>query len=227
MTHEELLLQVRNLYLEAREPRFFYDKKHNAISRCTSHSISSEYEDLLAQYCFELINDETVEIFIDPQMKFPKLDLKNSSGEKTFIFRPDIVIVKNNKIVFLIDAKTDLGYLKSIYTDVISKMNNTIGLLAGQYVEFNRRTKGVIQKLEFSQQIKLAYLVASNEYITKIPVPYKDLNSSHSRVNIFFLSSGGHLNNYKNGVEEVGNGINVNESFIEFDKLILAAVNNQ
>lgn len=227
MTHEQLLKQVRNLYLEAREPHFFYNTKHQQIQRCTSHSISSEFEDLLAQYCYELINDESVQIFIDPQITFPDLNLKNLSGKKTFLFRPDIVIVKNNEIVALLDAKTDLGFRKTTYKEMISQTDKNIREIAGQKAIFKRRTNDEVLVFKISNNIKLSYVAASNNYFTRSSfVDYKEINE-RERVNIFFLSSGGHLNNYKNGAEEVGNGININDCFMDFDNYILDTINNQ
>jgi len=239
MTHEELLLQVRNLYLEAREPQFFYDKRHQAISRCTSHSISSEFEDLLAQYCYELIKeksigkDEEIQIFIDPQMTFPDLDLKNLSGKKTFLFRPDIVIVKNKEIVALLDAKTDLGFKKSTYMDMIKHTNSVVGYLVGKNAHFTPRTKQPKVLFTISNKIKLTYFVASSKWISKsYPIPDNEINKDYAYVNIFFLSAGakdknGHLNNYDN-VEVGKNGVLLNkESILAFDSFILDAVNNQ
>lgn len=111
MKHQELVEQIRELYLAARKSRF----PAKNIERCTSHSISSELEDLLALYCSELIDDPNVRIFIDPQMSFPGSDLRNGSGKRAFQLRPDLMIVYNNVARIFIDAKTDIGYKRTEY----------------------------------------------------------------------------------------------------------------
>ena len=230
MTQEQFLQGVRNLYLEARKVKFSplspEKQVRENINRCTSHAISSEFEDLLAQYCYELIGDSSIQIFIDPQMTFPETSLKNKSGKRTFLYRPDIVVLKNNEIVAMIDAKTDLGYKRTTYLSYFYEMNESIKKIAGQKAVFKRRTNDEEIKTRIADNIKLTFFVAANKYLTSThPIDDVKINEME-RINVFFLSKGGgqHLNNY-NGAEVENGGILLDTvSMANFDAFIRSTV---
>lgn len=203
MTHEQLIKEVRTLYLNARNITafpIFNDQINSTVQRCTSHSISSEFEDLVAQYCCELVNDPSVKIYIDPQMKFPELLSKNKSGKKALIYRPDIILVKGEEIVAMIDAKTDLGFKKNNYLSYFQDVNGIINNIAGQKSAFKVSTEGETLTVSISKHVNLIFFVAAHKYFTKKKYIKEKEIENLERIKVFFLSKGGgaHLNNYKN-----------------------------
>lgn len=230
MTHLDLLKEVRNLYLEARKLKLSKSLSigNFEISRCTSHSISSEFEDLLALYIAELIGDSSVQIYIDPQITFPDLEMKNLSGKKTLLYRPDIIVVKNGEVVVMVDAKTDLGFRRLSYKSIIAHMDLAVEKFAGQIANFKMSTsaeKKTIVKL--SKNIKLTYFVASSKYFTSKGDRVEDDEiNKNKHTNIFFLSKGKHLNNYNNVEVKIGGIECDSESMENFDRFVLSTIRN-
>ena len=67
MTQKEFLQKVREAYLSARECKYIPNSNQQILSRGTSHSISSDTEDLFGCYCAEKVNNEIgIKIIIDP-----------------------------------------------------------------------------------------------------------------------------------------------------------------
>lgn len=194
MTHPELLSSVRQLYVEARKEKF----PIRNVSRCTSHSISSELEDLIAQYCYELINDSSVYIFIDPQISFLDLSLKNSTRNRPLQYRPDILIVKNFEVRVVIDVKTDFGYNRRNYLNLMREKSSLVARIAGQPFSFKNGSREKIKgSFVFSSCLRLAYIVASNRIAKTLEIDTLAINQM-SNVDVFFISSGCHLNSYNN-----------------------------
>ncbi len=115
--HKQFIDSIYNLYLEARKNKF--PSAQNDIIRGTSHSISAIAEDLFAQYCADILPFKSSVILIDPQISFIGSGLKNQSGKRPLLFRPDVCITVDNVITKVFDIKTDLGYKR---TEIIGQV---------------------------------------------------------------------------------------------------------
>lgn len=218
MTHQELIDQVRELYLASRKSRF----PAKNIERCTSHSISSELEDLLALYCAELIDDPNVRIYIDPQLSFPNSDLRNGSGRRAFQLRPDLMIVSDNVARIFIDAKTDIGYKRTEYLTKIREKNELMATILNMQVKFNDGNRCMVSdQITIAGDISYTYFLASNRFITRSTPIDVDLINGLQFVNIFCATTGHHLNSYEPDATSVPN----EEVLNQFDKLILSVTN--
>ncbi len=218
MTQKEFLQKVREAYLSAREYKYIPNSNQQVLSRGTSHSISSETEDLFGCYCAEkVINEKEIKIIIDPPISFKGTDLKNKSGKKSLLMRPDILITKDGIANCLFDLKTDLGYKRFELLNQAKEKNELLKLIKGHNAKYkDGKTKQEIE-IKFSNEIKFVYVVISqgnikieklNEYIRGI----KELEN----IEIYVLSTGDHLNSYNQH-----SNWNVNETdFNELDNLI-------
>ena len=218
MTHQELIDQIRELYLASRKSKFPMEN----IERCTSHSISSELEDLLALYCSELINDSNVKIYIDPQLSFPDSGLRNSSGRRAFQLRPDLMIVSDNVARIFIDAKTDIGYKRTEYLTKMREKNELMAAIVNKQVKFNDGNRCVVSdRITIADDISYTYFLASNRFITRsTPIDVDKINGFEF-VNIFCATTGYHLNSYEPDASFVPD----EEVLNQFDKLLLSVVN--
>lgn len=218
MTQKEFLQKVREAYLSAREYKYIPNSNQQVLSRGTSHSISSETEDLFGCYCAEkVINEKEIKIIIDPPISFKGTNLKNKSGKKSLLMRPDILITKDGIANCLFDLKTDLGYKRFELLNQAKEKNELLKLIKGHNAKYkDGKTKQEIE-IKFSNEIKFVYVVISqgnikieklNEYIRGI----KELEN----IEIYVLSTGDHLNSYNQH-----SNWNVNETdFNELDNLI-------
>ena len=98
MDNKGFIFEIIKLYQKARVSKF-KDKK---IRRGRSHSISAEAEDLFASFLLKKIGCDLV--YVDQPISI--------SGRKAQ-FYPDIVVIKNNKVVAFCDLKMDLGWKRS------------------------------------------------------------------------------------------------------------------
>ncbi len=222
LSHEEFLIEVRNLHIKARNAKFRKGKIVENVFRCTSHSISSEFEDLLAEYCSHFINTSKSSIFIDPQITFENKEFRNRSGKRGLLYRPDIIVVKNNEIVLLIDAKVDIGFNRKNFGALINEKVKLVEKIAGQMVKFKLPDKKSFSGIKISQSIKLTCFVASGR--SGITQPNLDEITPAKRINIFHLSKGGHLNNYSD-LKGDDNLVNVDLASMEaFDQYLLNTI---
>jgi len=98
MTQQHFISEIREKYLKARECMFTPQNSFNKLRRGTSHSISSITEDLFGCYCAEKVKkkSKSVRIFIDPPISFKGTNLKNKSGKKSLLMRPDLASGQNH-----------------------------------------------------------------------------------------------------------------------------------
>ena len=195
MQPKQFLTKIRKAYLEARKPTISIKR----IKRGTSRSISSIAEDLFASY-LEPMLPRDYEIWIDPQITIK--NLKNKSGKRSFLFRPDICIIscKTNRIEMIFDIKMDLGY----------KRNKFIQQVEDRIIELNKIIKHTAKcslkekddELTFSNTLKWNYVVLSEHNITTEQYDkVKRWFANTEKAALFTLSRGEHLNTYSDDLE--------------------------
>lgn len=218
MEQSEFLQKIREAYLQARECTFSPISNTDILSRGTSHSISSLTEDLFGCYCAEKVtNPNGVKILVDPPISFKETELKNKSGKKSLLLRPDIVLMKDNIINCFFDLKTDLGYKRFEFLTQAKDRNNQLNNIKEKYAVYKDGKTKIEQKVKISQDIKFIYVIISQgnigkDKIDKIITEIKLLEN----VDIFVISKGEHLNSYKEISKTEINTIDFNE----LDKLI-------
>ena len=187
---------------EYEKARFVYkgrnnEKKTTRVHRGRSRIVASVTEDLFAKYlCREFKN---VHIFIDQCITL--------EGRQTESYYPDLVICKkreeknNFEILYMIDLKMDIGWIRNKYKDymnkskkICEKMKKAISL-KGKKGDVEDEDK---EKYEFCINKKACYdvVVVSSRNAGKLE---SDLikDSKNKNTNIWVLSTGGSLNQYK------------------------------
>lgn len=220
MKHQkEFITQIRKSYLDARLLKTFSTK--NKTIRCTSHTISSISEDIFAKYCADLLpENKEIEIWVDPQISFKIAGLKNKSGKRPLLFRPDICIIENNVLKKVFDIKTDLGYkrttkiveqageLKNITNKIIGKQA-IVNVKDGQ----NKEEKNI----KIAKRLKRYIVVLSSGNISaeKLNNAKLKIKSLHN-ILMFCLTEGDHLNIYSDKPK-----FHITKDFEQLDKKIL------
>lgn len=198
MEQTEFLKKTRKAYLEARECSFSPKSNASILSRGTSHSISSITEDLFGCYCAEKVtNPNGIKILVDPPISFKGTELKNKSGKRALLLRPDIAFTKNNIVNCFFDIKTDLGYKRFEFLNQAKDRNDQLNLIKEKYAHYKDGKTKHNQKVKISSDIKFIYVVISQGNIGKDKMDnfiagIKLLEN----VDIFVISKGEHLNSY-------------------------------
>jgi hypothetical protein len=197
MKSEIFINEVRKMYKNARETKY-PSKNKIVIKRGTNHTISSHAEDLFAKYCSEkLPNKGTYQILIDPQITFPTSGLRNKSGKRPLLIRPDICILNNGVAKIFFDIKMDIGRKR---TEFISLIKESACLKERIRAKYAKASDGQTKKpISFRIDYKLesCFVVISNgninkESLKKIHEELRDIRG----VKAYFLSSGAHPNEY-------------------------------
>lgn len=223
MKQSEFLEKTRKAYLDARECSYLPKSNSNVLSRGTSHSISSITEDLFGCYCAEkLTKPNGIKILIDPPISFKGTVLKNKSGKRSLLLRPDIAFTKDNIVNCFFDIKTDLGYKRFEFLNQAKDRNNQLNIIKEKYAHYKDGRTKINQRIKISSDIKFIYVVISqgnivrdkmNEFISGIKLL--------ENVDVFVISKGEHLNSY-NDISKTE--INVAD-FNGLDKLIKEKLN--
>ena len=183
---------------EYEDARYVYAGKNKTrrVHRGRSRIVASITEDLFAKYlCREF---KSVHVFVDQCITL--------EGKKKVSYYPDLVICKkitkeSFEILYMIDLKMDIGWIRNKYEEYMSnskeiceKMKRAISL-KGKKGDVEDEEK---EKLEFCINKKACYDVVivssrnSGKYESKLIKKSKNKNT-----NIWILSSGGSLNQYK------------------------------
>ena len=223
MQHKEFIEIISEAYKKAREVEFLTKKTNDLVSRGTSKSISSISEDLFACYCAEKVEpDKNLRILVDPQLSFKGTNLKNKSGKKPLLIRPDVVISKDNVANCFFDLKTDLGFNRSEFIKHASAYNDRIDRIKGLQAHYkDGKTKAPYQ-LSFSDDLKLCYVILSSKNLRN----HKMANLIEQarklkNIKVFVLTTGTHLNDYgKNSPAKINH-----EEFNELDGFLESKMN--
>ena len=207
LTKTNFILEIIQLYQSSRKSKYGHDK----IKRGRSHSVSSLAEDLFAKYLVE--NIECDEIYVDQPVSV--------DGIKKVSY-PDIVVVRDNKIIGTCDLKVDLGWNREGLAELCEKSFGYLKEIQGKKCRINN---GLITK-----EIKY-YKVSNNCFHNIVIISNKNINALNldeqrkemkrkfgSLVNVFILSGGVHLNTYGVMAKKLMEKVTVRES--EFDELL-------
>lgn len=202
MSRSRLSNFLNDVKTEYEKARFVYKdkemkKKTTHVHRGRSRIIASIIEDLFAKYLWREFKNVHIHIFVDQGIT---LDGKGQP------YYPDLVICKKKEkykfeILYMIDLKMDIGWIRNKYEEYMSnskeiceKMKRAISL-KGNKGDVEDEEK---EKLEFCINKKACYDVVivssrnSGKYESKLIKKSKNKNT-----NIWVLSSGGSLNQYK------------------------------
>lgn len=218
MEQIDFLNKIRNAYLKARDCSFQPKTNIEILSRGTSHSISSETEDLFGCYCVEKVSEpRNIKVIIDPPISFKGTELKNKSGKKSLLLRPDIVITKNNVANCFFDLKTDLGYKRFELLNQAKEKDELLELIKGKQAKYRDGKTKYEQIIEISENIKFVYVIISQGNINRDRLNgfIKEIRQLNN-IEIFVLSEGEHLNSYS---ESIQLKVNSND-FTELDNLL-------
>ena len=202
MSRSRLVNFLNDVKMEYEKARFVYkgrnnEKKTTRVHRGRSRIVASATEDLFAKYlCREFKN---VHIFVDQCITL--------EGRQTESYYPDLVICKkkeeknNFEILYMIDLKMDIGWIRNKYKDYMNKSKkicekmNQATSLKGKKGDVEGEDK---ENYEFSINKKACYdvVVVSSRNAGKLE---SDLikDSKNKNTNIWVLSTGGSLNQYK------------------------------
>lgn len=127
------------------------------ISRGHSRSISTDVEDSVAIFISDILDDK-IEIFIDSSIRVDK------------IHRPDILIVKDNKVIALIELKAQMGWCRKankVIDDEILRMHTIFSEAQNLNCKFSNKD---MRKVEYDENVRLFLisLTASNVIEEKI-----------------------------------------------------------
>jgi hypothetical protein len=110
---KDLIDGIHTLYLDTKR-----GKRNKRIIRGTSPSISAKAEENFARYLDGLMADESLCVWIDPQIVCDTLTKETASGKKKkVLFRPDMCVVRpgaadSAKVLALFELKLNLGYIR-------------------------------------------------------------------------------------------------------------------
>ena len=223
MEQTEFLEKTRKAYLDARECFFLPKSNASILSRGTSHSISSITEDLFGCYCAEKVAEPNgIKILIDPPISFKGTELKNKSGKKSLLLRPDIAFTKDNIVNCFFDIKTDLGYKRFEFLNQARDRNNQLNTIKEKYAHYKDGKTKINQRIKISSEIKFVYVVISQGNIGRDKMDnFISGIKLLENVEVFVISKGEHLNSY-NGLSKT----EINETdFNGLDKLINEKLN--
>ena len=223
MQQEVFIEKIRQAYLDAREVTFSTEKLNNILSRGTSKSISSISEDLFGCYCAEKVEiNENIKILVDPPLSFKGTGLKNKSGKRSLLIRPDVVISKNKSANCFFDLKTDLGYKRFELFNQAKAFNEKIEKIKGHQAHHKDGKTKASSKISFSEDLKLCYVILSSKNITNSKMAdYIDRIKQLENIELFILTSESHLNAYSDNFKATIN----QEEFDNLDNFILSKLN--
>ena len=210
MTPYDFLKETIEQYHKARLPMYPHDRIFRGESRC----ISSEIEDLFANY---LINNLPKGIVI-----YINQIITTGSGASRQRLKPDLVITKDESILSILDLKMDLGYKRGGFADYWRERD-------AQVPRLHKQEFGLFEKLgssktrkffRFSEHAKLFYIIISNQNIREELIsPILRMRDSMEHSDLFVLSHDFHPNAYEMSVEEVLQKIVINT--LDFERLEL------
>jgi hypothetical protein len=193
---QEFINQIRKSYLGARRLKISSTK--NKTIRGTSHTISSVSEDIFAKYCADLLpQKKEIEIWVDPQISFKIAGLKNKSGKRPLLFRPDICIIENNVVKKVFDIKTDLGYKRTKIVEQAEELKNITNKIVGKQATVKDGQDKEVKNIKIAKRLKryIVVLSSGNNSAEKLNDTKSKIKELHN-ILMFCLTQGDHLNSY-------------------------------
>ncbi len=210
MDQEQFLTKVIQLYHQARKPLF----PNNKIRRGRSRSIASAVEDLFALFLSERIICDL--IYIDQPISI--------EGPKTQIY-PDIVIIKNQKIVALCDIKMDLGWKRRELYNLCKHYASLLAKIKGKKCKIKDKITKKSILYHISRKVIFNIVIVSDQNNTQRTlqgqlVKIKPFNKT---VPVSILTTSGHPNTYGISTSQLLKKIRIKKDFLALVKRL----NNQ
>lgn len=205
MKYKKLIKEIISLYHKARTPAY----PHKRIFRGESRFISSEAEDLFAKHLIELLPPDS-KVYINQT-------ITAGSKEKRLRVKPDILIVRHEKIKVILDLKMDLGYKRSEFPKfwderdaLIPEMRNKLFSL----FQKNGNSKSP-QYLKFSDKAKIFFIIISDQNINQTQLSEVIKRQGKKKYSeTYILTKKIHPNTYDKSIDELMKEIYIDkESF--------------
>ncbi len=202
---KDLIKHVINTYRDARRTKF----ANNKIFRGRSHSISSIIEDLFAHYLTQ--NIECDQIYIDQPLKIEGIKGRN--------IYPDLVIIKDDKIIALLDLKMDLGWKRRELFNLAKKYSNLIKNIRNKKVSLKIGETKERRDFKVSNKITYDIVIISDTNINKelLEKQLKQIEKLKPKIDVFILTKGKHPNSYNLPIQSLLSQIIVNKA--DFDRM--------
>jgi len=202
---KDLIKHIIKTYREARRTKF----ANNKIFRGRSHSISSIIEDLFAHYLTQNIKCD--QIYIDQPLKIEGIKGKN--------IYPDLVIVKNDKIIALLDLKTDLGWKRKELFNLAKKYSNLIKNIKDKKVSLRIGETKERRDFKISDKISYDIVIMSGTNINKnlLEKHLEQIKKIKPKIDVFILTKSKHPNTYNLSIQSLLSQIVINEA--DFDRM--------
>jgi hypothetical protein len=205
MNSRTFFRKIVELYHDGRIPLF----KDRALFRGRSRSVSSAVEDLFAK--FIISNTNIDKIYIDQPV--------NTIGFNKQIY-PDLVIIKNNKVIQLIDLKMDMGWNRDGLLSLCDKHQSIVKNVKGEELKIRDGLSKEDVFYKYSNKLVYNIVIISSKNISyeKLDKQIKASKKRNKNVNVYVLSSKAHPNIYKYTVKEMINKISIDDK--QIDKLL-------
>ena len=216
MKPQEFFSQLIDLYKQQQSSK----KIAENIFRGRSRSVSSEAEDLMAQFISKNIKRQCT-YYVDQPLQF---------GASNIVKYPDIFILENDKTIsHLIDIKLDVGWNRDAMLDFCGIRHREVIKVLGKTTQFNTKNEmgGRIENknIRFSENLTYNILLLSKENAKKglLDEHYAQILNKYRNIKLYILSEGIHPNEYVTK-EEIMAKLQVNDA--EFQRL-LSTLNNE
>lgn len=205
LSNREFLRQIIKLYHSARKPKFINKK----ISRGRSHSISSSAEDLFAYYLSGHIKCD--HIYIDQPINVPSFNNP---------ICPDLVVVRNNRIIAFIDLKMDIGWNRKGLYFLCKKHHSKLDSIKGKQCKLKEGTSKKDYSYIADRKLSYNIVLISNQNVNSriLEGQITQSKSLNPNVEVFVLTEKEHPNTYGIKIEDLMKKIKINND--QFKKLI-------
>ncbi|BCZ46836.1 hypothetical protein psyc5s11_29030 [Clostridium gelidum] len=208
MEPNEFFEEVINLYEISRRTKY----PNDLIRRGTSHSISSEIEDLMAQFLVTNLKNK-YKIYIAQTLSY-KINNKSKSCEF------DLLLVDNkNEINNVVEIKIDQGHIRNGVVNYCKNRRYLLDMLERNLCKCNDGITKEKFTLKFGDKPTCHLVIVSNKNISKreLDENIKKIKCI-SNIELYFLSNGEHPNSYKFKGTELIDKISIDKD--EFGRLM-------
>jgi hypothetical protein len=209
MMPRDFMIKVRELYQQAKIPKYYHPKIH----RGRSHSISAIAEDLVAAFiAFNLCED--FDIYVDQPITVV--------DQKTTIY-PDISIITHNMLLNIIDVKMDLGWKRDQLAAMCSQHSNLVNNIRSKKGKMKDGITKKTSSISIGKDCRYHILIISGCNITKKQlIEQRELSKNYEPdVYCHVLSGGEHPNEYNITDDDLWDKLEIyNEEFDKFFHII-------
>ncbi|MCC4214715.1 hypothetical protein [Leeuwenhoekiella parthenopeia] len=189
MTNHEFIDKIIEAYKQSRS--LIYGNGGYQIKRGMSHSSSGKAEDLFSVFIAEKLDSKELEFFVDQGISFRTITQKRAK-----LFKPDLAILKNDTLTHYFDLKMDLGWNRDLEQYLVAKNDFINKLKESNDVWYKTHIEGK-GSIKVSKKLTYQIVVLSGANGNKAAHHRNvDLAASLENVNLYVLTSGGHLNFY-------------------------------